>query len=81
MELLLGDKDADARKVRIHDIRDKEEDYSLERKGFQALKHDFQKEIFKDEETIKSLHYPAMAELPREWFVLQNGPLLTPMRG
>jgi hypothetical protein len=55
MELLLGDKDADARKVRIHDIRDKEEDYSLERNGFQALKHDVQKDIFKDEETIKSL--------------------------
>jgi hypothetical protein len=53
----------------------------LERNGFQALKHDVQKDIFKDEETIKSLHYLAMAELLREWFVLQNGPLLTPMRG
>jgi hypothetical protein len=69
IELLLGDKDADGRKVMIQDIRHKEHDYSLENNGFQVLNHDIQGDIFRDVETIKSLYYPAMANLLRRRFL------------
>lgn len=69
IELLLGDKDADGRKVKIQDIRDREQDYSLENNGFQVLKHDIPNYILGDVETIKSLYYPAMADLLKRRFL------------
>jgi hypothetical protein len=69
IELLLGDKDADGRKVTIQDIREKEHDYSLENNGFQILNHDMRGDIFEDVETIKSLYYPAMADLLKRRFL------------
>lgn len=69
IELLLGNKDADARQVTIRDIRGNEHIYSLHKNGFQVVKHSIQGEIFKDQESIKSIYYPEIVRLLKEWSV------------
>jgi hypothetical protein len=72
IELLLGDKDADGRQVLVRDIRGEECNYSLDKNGFQVMKHSVQTEAFQDPETIKSIYYPAIVKLLKERFVLHT---------
>jgi hypothetical protein len=80
MELLLGDKDADARKVRIHDIRDKEEDYSRKERvsGFEAL---CPKGYFQRRGNHQVLIISSNGRAPQKMVRTPKRPVLTPMRG
>ncbi len=54
------------REVEIHDIRGHEGDYSLDKNGFQVVKHVAKEKEFKDEEKIKTGYYKEIEDLLKE---------------
>jgi hypothetical protein len=54
------------REVEIHDIRRHEGDYSLDKNGFQVVKHVAKEKEFKDEEKIKTGYYKEIEDLLKE---------------
>lgn len=58
---------SDVRRTSVKDVRDDVASYTLEKHGFQYVSHDVPQDHFKDEETIKTVHYPEM-----EKFILKT---------
>lgn len=74
IELILGTKDADEHSVLIKDIRDNESSYSLDKNGFMIAKHSIPLDYLAHQDRIKSIYYPAMAELIRQRHVSNSDP-------
>lgn len=53
----------DPRTVVIHDVRGKEDTVSLDKTGFQFVKHESAEKEFVDEEAIKTVYYKEVEEL------------------
>lgn len=54
----------------VHDIRGTEDQYSLDRTGFQIYHHQSAETDFRDEEQIKKNYYPEVEKLLKEAFVI-----------
>jgi hypothetical protein len=52
--------------VTVHDIRTQENQYSLDRNGFQIYRHESAEKDFLDEERIKALYYPETEQLLKD---------------
>jgi hypothetical protein len=52
--------------VEIHDIRGHEEDYTLDKNGFQVVKHVAKEKEFKDDDKIKTGYYKEVEDLLKE---------------
>lgn len=74
IELILGTKDADGHSVSVKDIRDKESSYSLDTNGFMIAKHPIPLDYLTHQDRIRSIYYPAMAELIRQRHVSSSDP-------
>ena len=44
--------------LNVHDIRGEEDKYSLDKNGFEILRHVSEEKAFEDEEEIKRVYYP-----------------------
>jgi hypothetical protein len=53
----------DTTPVTIHDIRGHEDDFSLEKQGFQVYKHISSEKKFEEKDAIKNIMYPEIEEL------------------
>ncbi|PCH36564.1 hypothetical protein WOLCODRAFT_28657 [Wolfiporia cocos MD-104 SS10] len=53
----------DSHPVVVHDVRGREEEFSLDKTGFQFVKHVSQEKEFDDEERIKTVYYKEVEEL------------------
>jgi len=60
LPLILGRKQLDARKMTMHDLRGREQDFSLYDNGFKVVKHEAQLKDFTDPERIKAEYYTDM---------------------
>ncbi len=47
----------------VHDIRGSEDQYTLDTKGFQIVKHQSQEKEFVDDDQIRRIYYPETEEL------------------
>ncbi|KAI0081632.1 methyltransferase [Panus rudis PR-1116 ss-1] len=56
---------ADTRPVIVHDVRDRESEYTLDKNGFQWVRHVSAEKEFVDEEKVKREYYPEVVELVR----------------
>lgn len=54
----------------VHDIRGTEDQYSLDKTGFQIYHHQSVETDFRDEEQIKKNYYPEVENLLKEAFVI-----------
>ena len=52
----------DTHPVDIHDMRGLEEDFNLNKQGFQIHKHSSVEKEFRDDDQIKSVYYPETEE-------------------
>lgn len=59
----------ETRSVTVHDIRGSEDQYSLDKTGFQIYHHSSAEKDFRDEEQIKKIYYPEIENLLKEAFV------------
>jgi hypothetical protein len=57
---------ADSHRVTIHDIRGKEDEFSIYKQGFQIHRHVSQEKEFVDDERIKSVYYPETEKLLKD---------------
>lgn len=62
----------DTRSVTVHDIRGTEDQYTLDKTGFQIYYHQSVENDFRDEEHIKKTYYPEVENLLKEAFVTPN---------
>lgn len=53
----------DSRQQVVHDIRGREDEYTLDTTGFEIFKHESVEKTFDDEERIKAVYYPEVEEL------------------
>ena len=58
LELILGCKDQDTRRLPIHDIRGQQEKYTLDRNGFCIVNHADVGTEFGSDESIHANYYP-----------------------
>ena len=58
----------------VRNIRGDEDQYTLDKTGFQAVKHTSQEKDFLDEERIKSVYYPEIEELMKKVYVATLNP-------
>jgi len=56
-------KPANAHTVTVHDIRGSEQDYSLDKTGFEIFRHESKEKDFTDEEKIKDIYYKEVEEI------------------
>lgn len=61
--LLLGNKHMETRLMRIHDVRGREHDFTLDDNGFQFAKLDSDVTDFTDKEHVQSSYYPQVEGL------------------
>lgn len=59
----------DTHLVQVTDIRGQENDYSLDKNGFQLLKHSSAEKLFEDQDAIKSTVYAEVAEMLKKMYV------------
>lgn len=52
-----------AQRAVVHDIRGSEDQYTLDTKGFQVVKHESKEKEFLDDEKIQQIYYPDTEEL------------------
>lgn len=62
----------ETRSVTVHDIRGTEDQYSLDKTGFQIYHHQSAEKDFRDEEQIKKIYYPEIENLLKEAFVINQ---------
>ena len=57
------DRPFEVHPVTVRDVRGKENEYTLDKNGFQFYKHTSEEKDFKDDEEIKALYYPETENL------------------
>lgn len=70
----------ETRSVTVHDIRGTEDQYSLDKTGFQIYHHQSAEKDFRDEEQIKKIYYPEIENLLKEAFVINQSPSPPPLQ-
>lgn len=60
----------ETRSLTVHDIRGTEDQYSLDKNGFQIYHHQSAEKDFRDDEQIKKIYYPEIENLLKEAFVI-----------
>lgn len=63
-------KAPETRSLTVHDIRGTEDQYTLDKTGFQIYHHQSVEKDFRDEEQIKNTYYPEVEKLLKEAFVI-----------
>jgi hypothetical protein len=58
--------------VTVHDIRSQEDQYSLDKNGFQVYRHASAEKDFLDDEKIKALYYPETEQLLKDAYAAQS---------
>ncbi|KAI9720783.1 MAG: hypothetical protein M1812_002622 [Candelaria pacifica] len=61
-----NEKPVDTRRVLVHDIRGSEDEYTLDKTGFQVHKHVSKEKDFLDEDRIKAEYYPEVEQLLKD---------------
>lgn len=61
----------ETRSLTVHDIRGTENQYTLDKTGFQIYHHHSVEKDFRDEEQIKRTYYPEVENLLKEAFVIK----------
>jgi hypothetical protein len=56
-------REPDSKQVTIHDIRGTEDQYTLDKTGFQIVKHASAEKGFLDDDQIKQVYYPEVEDL------------------
>lgn len=67
----------ETRSVTVHDIRGSEDQYNLDKNGFQIYRHQSVEKDFRDEEEIKKTYYAEVENLLKEAFVNPIQQLMT----
>jgi hypothetical protein len=62
-------KEENSRVVKIHDIRGTEDEYTLDKDGFQILKHSSAEKEFLDDEQVRRVYYEEVEELLKKVYV------------
>jgi len=65
LELILGSKNQDTRRLPVHDLRGRFDEFKLDRNGFQVVKLDSAEKGFEDDEKIRRVYYPEIERLIR----------------
>jgi hypothetical protein len=65
LELILGSKNQDTRRLPVHDLRGRFGEFELDRNGFQVVKLDSVEKGFEDDERIRRVYYPEIERLIR----------------
>ena len=65
LELILGSKNQDTRRLPVHDLRGRFNEFELDRNGFQVVKLDSAEKGFEDDERIRRVYYPEIEALVR----------------
>jgi hypothetical protein len=65
LELILGNKNQDTRRLPVHDLRGHFNEFELDRNGFQVVKLDSAEKGFEDDERIRRVYYPEIEALVR----------------
>jgi hypothetical protein len=65
LELILGSKNQDTRRLPVHDLRGRFDEFELDQNGFQAMKLDSAEKGFEDDERIRRVYYPEIEALVR----------------
>ena len=65
LELILGSKNQDTRRLPVHDLRGRFNEFELDRNGFQVVKLDSAEKGFEDDERIRRVYYPEIEALIR----------------
>jgi len=65
LELILGSKNQDTRRLPVHDLRGRFDEFKLDRNGFQVVKLDSAEKGFEDDEKIRRVYYPGIERLIR----------------
>ena len=63
LELILGSKNQDTRRLPVHDLRGRFNEFELDRNGFQVVKLDSAEKGFEDDERIRRVYYPEIETL------------------
>ena len=66
LALILGNANADTRRLPLHDLRGQEGQFTLNKNGFCVVKLDSIEKTFEDDERIKEVYYPEMEKLVKE---------------
>jgi hypothetical protein len=66
LKLILGTKNADTRRLPVHDLRGRFDEFELDRCGFCVAKLESKEMGFKDDERIRRVYYPEIEGLLRE---------------
>lgn len=61
--------------VVVQDIRGREDQFSLDKNGFQIFRHESQEKVFTDDDHIKSVYYPETEQLLKDAYVTVTVPL------
>lgn len=64
------ERPVDTRSVLVHDIRGTEDQYTLDKTGFQIYNHQSVEKDFVDDEKIKKVYYPETERLLKEAYVI-----------
>lgn len=65
------ERESETLSLTAHDIRGTEDQYSLDKTGFQVYHHQSVEKDFRDEEQIKKTYYPEVENLLKEVYVIQ----------
>jgi hypothetical protein len=65
LELILGSKNQDTRRLPVYDLRGRFDEFELDRNGFQVVKLDSAEKGFEDDERIRRVYYPEIERLIR----------------
>jgi hypothetical protein len=65
LELILGTKNQDTRRLPVHDLRGQFDQFQLDRNGFEVVRLESEEEEFGDDETIRRVYYPEIEGLVR----------------
>lgn len=68
LELILGTKDQDTRRLPVHDIRGHESDFTLDKTGFCILHHQSTLNFFNDSAVISTTYNPELEQLLKMQF-------------
>ena len=60
------ERPSEALEVVVNDIRGKEQDYTLDKNGFQIYKHASVEKDFVDDEHLKAVYYPEIEQLLKD---------------
>jgi hypothetical protein len=68
LELILGTKDQDTRRLAVHDMRGREVEFTLDKNGFCIAKHESVDKSFSNDDIIRTKYCPELNQLLKRQF-------------